>query len=154
MDNTLGGRLKLLRVNRGLTQMQLAALAGTTAAEVSRVEKSQRPGVQAVLVARLATALGSTADYLLGMTADAAPPEGRMEAAVDDPARLLRLQRLIDRLVKLPRPSQDRIIDAMLLLLEVGEVANNVGRIAPGDVFPEVQSSNGPDGGRPGEADR
>ena len=37
----IGGTIKELRLNRGLTQSELADLAGTTAANISRIESGK-----------------------------------------------------------------------------------------------------------------
>jgi len=112
----------VLRQVRGLSQGRLAAKSGLNAAQIWRVERDDRPGVQAVAVGQLAAALDTTSDYLLGLTSDPTVPP-----PVDwrtDPAHLLRLQRLIERLVRLPPERQERVMDAVLTLVEVSEVVN------------------------------
>jgi len=126
----IGERVKALREERGLSQGQLAAKAGLNRSQICRVEKDERPGVQAVAVGQLAAALHTTSDYLLGLTADpTVPPPLEWRT---DPAHLARLQRLLERLVRLPLERQERVMDAVLTLLGVSEVVNGEGIEAPG----------------------
>lgn len=69
-----GIRVKALREHRDWTQGQLAHKAQTTSAQISRIENNERPGAQAVVVGRIANALGTSVDYLLGLTDDPMPP--------------------------------------------------------------------------------
>ena len=64
----LGERIHLLRRRLGWTQRELAEAAKVNPNNVARIERSEirDPGGQAV--ARLARALGTTTDYLLGLT--------------------------------------------------------------------------------------
>ncbi len=130
MVRVIGERVRVLREVRGLSQGRLAAQAGLNASQVWRVERDERPGVQAVKVGRLAAALQTTSDYLLGLTPDPMlPPPLDWRA---DPAHLVRMQRLIERLVRLPRDRQERVMDAVLTLIEVSEVVNARDVKAPG----------------------
>ena len=54
----IGDALRALRIARGLTQEQVAALAGTTQRRVSVIE-SGREGARIVLLERIAAALGA-----------------------------------------------------------------------------------------------
>ena len=69
----IGARIRALREFADWSQGQLAYKAGTTSAQVSRLENNERPGAQAILLARLADALNTTTDYLVGRTDDPAP---------------------------------------------------------------------------------
>ena len=69
-----GSRIRAMREFRGLTQGQLAYKAHTTVTQISRLENDERPGAQAVIVARIAEALGTTVDYLLGLSDDPGVP--------------------------------------------------------------------------------
>ena len=79
----IGARIKTLREARGWTQGQLAYKCDTTPAQISRMENNERPGARAVTLALVAQALGTTVDYLVGLTgnpeieagADYVPPE-------------------------------------------------------------------------------
>ena len=122
MVRVIGDRVKALREERGLSQSELAAEAGLARYQVWRVENDERPGVQAVAVGRLAAALHTTSDFLLGLTADSAvPPPLEWRS---DRERLLWMQQMIDRLMRLPRARQERVMAAMLALLEVDQVEN------------------------------
>lgn len=68
-----GARIRAAREHRGLTQGQLAYKASTTVTQISRLENGQRPGTEAVIVGRIAAALGVTVDYLLGLADDSRP---------------------------------------------------------------------------------
>jgi transcriptional regulator with XRE-family HTH domain len=125
MAQVIGARIRALREERGLSQSHLAVRSGLTRSQIGRVEKDQRPGVQAVAVGRLAAALHTTSDYLLGLTADPTPPP--LADWRTDPAHLVRLRRLVERIVRLPRDQQDRVMDAVLTLLEVSDAANGQG---------------------------
>jgi transcriptional regulator with XRE-family HTH domain len=64
----LGERVHLLRRRIGWTQRELGEIAKINPNNVARIERSdiKDPGGQ--LVARLAQALGTSTDYLLGLT--------------------------------------------------------------------------------------
>lgn len=64
-----GSRLRRRREALGLNQTKLGYIAGMNAAEISRLENGARqPG--AVALSKLAWALHTSADYLLGLTVD------------------------------------------------------------------------------------
>ena len=65
-----GNRLKQLRVNRGLTQEQLAAQLKLGKRQIHRYENGLSDPASDV-VARLALALGVSADFLLGLVDEA-----------------------------------------------------------------------------------
>ncbi len=69
-------RLRQVRHWRGLTAREVAAAAEISLRQLQRLESGQRPYVAAVTLARLAAALGTTLEYLLGMTEDPAPLPG------------------------------------------------------------------------------
>lgn len=72
VDRLQGHRVKLLRERRGMTQEDLGQLIGTDGKQMIRYEKEKTdPGSQ--VVAALATMLGTTSDYLLGLTDNDAP---------------------------------------------------------------------------------
>jgi transcriptional regulator with XRE-family HTH domain len=69
--------MKQERLKLGLSQEKLAALVGTDKAHISRIESGARPSIAASTVARIATALGCSVDYLLGLTSHSRPyPRG------------------------------------------------------------------------------
>ena len=63
-----GARLRALRQARDLSIAQVAQATGLTSRHLYRLEANQRPNVWGVTVARLAQALDTTCDYLLGLT--------------------------------------------------------------------------------------
>src|SRR5258708_8563884 len=84
---TIGQRLKRLRLERGLSQRELAA-PGVSYAYISRIEAGTRqPSVKALR--RLATNLGVTADYL--ETGSQLAPEEQRELRLADLELALRL---------------------------------------------------------------
>jgi transcriptional regulator with XRE-family HTH domain len=76
----LGKRIRLLRVDRELSQEQLAHAAGMSRNFVSSIERG-RHGVDVVRLARLAIALGVSLPNLLpdltGITSEEQSPVGR-----------------------------------------------------------------------------
>ena len=69
----LGPRLRSLREHRGLDVGQLAYKSGVHISTIHKIENNDRPNTSGVILARLADALGTTTDYLLGRTNDPAP---------------------------------------------------------------------------------
>jgi transcriptional regulator with XRE-family HTH domain len=74
----------------------LAYKAQTTAAQISRIENDERPGVQAVTIGRIALALDTTVEYLMGQTGDSGRPPPRSESHEDAMVRA-RVEELIRR---------------------------------------------------------
>jgi transcriptional regulator with XRE-family HTH domain len=64
------GRLKALRKEQGLSAEQVARKADVSVRHLRRLEAGQRPNTSAVTLARVAIALGTTVEYLLGLTDD------------------------------------------------------------------------------------
>ena len=62
-----GERVVLLRWRKGLSQPELASQAGMSVTTLNRVENAHQ-SLYMEKVAALAMALGTTADYLLGLT--------------------------------------------------------------------------------------
>ena len=95
--DVLGDRVRDLRLARGLTQAQLAELAGVSRQLVGAVEADRHlPRVDAA--ARLAAALSTTVEELL------APERRDVVGVIEDPAdgALVRVGRVGDRLVCVP----------------------------------------------------
>lgn len=67
---TLGERILILRRRRGLTQRELAEATGLNTNTIARVERGDLKDLGGQLVAKLAKALETTADFLLGLSED------------------------------------------------------------------------------------
>lgn len=63
-------RLKALRKEQGLSAEQAARKADVSVRHLRRLEAGQRPNTSAITLARVALALGTTVEYLLGLTND------------------------------------------------------------------------------------
>jgi transcriptional regulator with XRE-family HTH domain len=66
----IGKKVYRLRVERKLTQQELADRAGVSQAIISRLETDDRDNVTSDVLKGLAKALGCTTDYLVGMHED------------------------------------------------------------------------------------
>lgn len=64
---TLAERIRSLRESAGLSQSELAGSAGITKSAVGMIETGRRCTPQADTLARIARALGTTSEKLLGM---------------------------------------------------------------------------------------
>lgn len=73
---SLGKRIKQLRENRGMRQQEVAERAGLSVGFLSELENDHRPSASARVLLKLATALGTTIDYLT---------TGRVEPVVANP---------------------------------------------------------------------
>ena len=73
MDVSVGTRLRVLRKDAGLTQAQLAALAGTNQAAINRYETDRAAAPYRILV-WYATYYNVSLDYIFGLCED---PRGR-----------------------------------------------------------------------------
>lgn len=71
-----GARLKAARQRRRLSVPQLGQLARVSARHILRLEAGERPNVSAVVLARVAVALGVDINYLLGLS-DSPEPKAR-----------------------------------------------------------------------------
>ena len=69
-----GQRLRRLRRERGMSVHLLARQAGLCPRQIWRLEAGDRPNVRAITVARIALALGTSVDYLLGLTDEPGAP--------------------------------------------------------------------------------
>ncbi len=67
---SLGSRVRKLRDRKGLTQRELAELAGVRQSHISLIENDRRPNVTAIVAADIARALGVSLEYLLGLRLD------------------------------------------------------------------------------------
>ena len=64
-------RLKALRKAHGLSAEQIARKADVSVRHLRRLEAGQRPNTSAVTLAKVALALETTVEHLLGLTDDA-----------------------------------------------------------------------------------
>jgi transcriptional regulator with XRE-family HTH domain len=71
--STLGDRLITVRERRGLTQVEIAQRAHLPQQAISRLERGERAHVRSDVLARLAIALETSADFLLGLCETDAP---------------------------------------------------------------------------------
>lgn len=67
MANPIGQRIRELRLERGMSQVELARAVGTTPQNLNNIERS-RQTPQPGLISRAAQALRTTTDYLHGLT--------------------------------------------------------------------------------------
>jgi len=112
----IGKRILALRRARGLSQARLGALAGITKEAVYLIEKGRKPCARAVVIGRLAAALHTTSDYLLGLSDDPFPPP-KVDRGVE-PARLARLVPLLEPLAHLSLRRRKHAIDTLQTFLE------------------------------------
>ena len=74
MDYTIRGeRVRALMTRAGLGPGQVAYKSGLSPAQIYRILAGERPKAQVATVAKIAQALSTTTDYLLGLTANSAP---------------------------------------------------------------------------------
>jgi transcriptional regulator with XRE-family HTH domain len=103
---SFGERLALARQQAGLTQQQLAEKLGTTQRVITHWER-EPVALRADQLGALADALGVTADFLIGR----AEPKPRGTGPVG------RARRVLERLSRLPRHRQQKIIDVVEALV-------------------------------------
>jgi transcriptional regulator with XRE-family HTH domain len=73
----VGARIRSLREDQDLEVGQLAYKARVNKSYLHYIERGERPNVSGVILARIADALNTSTDYLLGRTGIPAPPDGR-----------------------------------------------------------------------------
>ena len=105
----LGERLLVLRRRSGLTQQDLSRQAGVDVMTISRVESGRKKRMEVESLARLATVLMVTTDYLLGLEQDPVPSvqtkakratrkaPGEAEKPVPSPVKRTRARRAAPR---------------------------------------------------------
>jgi transcriptional regulator with XRE-family HTH domain len=96
-----GAHLTKLRVNAGLTQVQLAEATGLSQSNIAFWERADKPPRGEVLPV-LAKALGVTVAKLLDEPETRAPKE---------PAAQSRAKKVFADLMKLPRRQQDKVLE-------------------------------------------
>lgn len=111
-DSSFGPRLTAIRRARGLTQVQLAGLAGTTQRSISYYENDDGIPPAAAVIA-LARALKVSADELLGLK----PP--RVERVHDDP-ETKRLWKRFQMMTALPEKDRRAVVRLVNSLVAAG----------------------------------
>lgn len=121
MDKTsdIGRRLRRLRDIKGWDTNRLAGEAGLSQSYIYKLENDDRPNVAGVVLSRLAAALDTTTDYLVGRTADPNPPPPLGYEM--DVAQAIRLHHLARRLARLSPARQQRFVDLAEMLLDLVE---------------------------------
>ena len=94
----LGERLRKLRRQRKLTQGQLSTYSQVSQPTISQLESGQIQDITGEMLARLAQALDTTTDYLLGLTDDPRRPAEQDYKAVADG-----INNLIDKATEIKR---------------------------------------------------
>lgn len=81
--NTIGERIVFLREKKGISQKELARKIGITAASLSRYENNMYDPKGSIIIS-LSRQLETSADYLLGITADYHIPSRLSTVSKDD----------------------------------------------------------------------
>lgn len=102
----IGTRVRALRLERGLSQVELAKIVGTHQTALSQIEVGRR-GVSVQQVVKLSKALSVSPDRILG--SDAPPPAKRLRDG-----RLLRRLEKIERLPAAKQRALLQILDAFI----------------------------------------
>ena len=108
----IGARIRSLREEKGWTQGILAYKADTTAAQISRLENNDRPAAGAVIIGKIALALGTTVEYLLDQTDDPTRQPDSVDGQVESPedtALRARAEELVRRWRLVARYSPDQL---------------------------------------------
>jgi transcriptional regulator with XRE-family HTH domain len=82
MAETLGQRIRRLRVRYGMTQAELARRIHVTANGMNRIECGETPDPRASRIAAIADVLGVSADIILGRTPEKSECERAAVASV------------------------------------------------------------------------
>jgi len=83
--NITAQRMVSLRESKGLLQPDLAELAQIEQSYVSKLERGKAPNVSGVILARIARALETSTDFLLGLTDTPAPIPSANHPSMQDP---------------------------------------------------------------------
>jgi len=85
MSKLLPQRITTMREHRGLSQSDLAEISGVGQAYISKLERDIAPNVAGIILGKLATALETSVDYLLGLSDNPAPKSPANHPALRDP---------------------------------------------------------------------
>lgn len=94
--DTLGKRIRALRHDLGITQIQLADTVGISRPHMNEVENDKVQRVSGDTIAKLAVALQTSTDYLHLLTEEANPPPGVIWEEM--PEHIAKFNRLIEAL--------------------------------------------------------
>jgi len=97
---------------------ELAYLSGVSYDYIYKIRKGQAKNVSAIMLAKIANALDTSVDYLLGLTDDPTPPQREDTGARALPPDLLPL---CERLSRLPEDERKNIIDIVMRIVEFTE---------------------------------
>jgi transcriptional regulator with XRE-family HTH domain len=78
---SIGGRIKSMRLSKRLTQAELAYRVGVTQAAIAKIETNKTKHMEGVTLEKLARELSSTDSYILHGAANPNDMEGAMLAA-------------------------------------------------------------------------
>ncbi len=81
-----GNRLRSLRHLRQISADKVAHQTDLTTHHIYRLERNERPNVWGTTIAKLALVLGTSTDYLLGLTDDPTPPPRSRQSRSAKPA--------------------------------------------------------------------
>lgn len=101
-----GKRIRALRFDLGMTQVEVGRLIGKSSGYMSMLEADDVPGVSAIILKEIAGILGTTVDYLVLATDDPLPPPEELREEVPD--HIARFNSLIEAL---PGSLQEKAID-------------------------------------------
>lgn len=118
-----GKRLKALRADVGMSQKELARHLGTPPSHLSDIEADKVPRVSGEMLAKIAEILGTTTDYLLGLTPDPIKPPEMVEEELPLDVRLLYQQ-----IERLPPGIRDQAVEYLIEEIERMERLMAAGR--------------------------
>jgi len=121
--DSLGKRLKALRADLGLSQKEVAHRSHTSQAYLSRIEGDHVRNVRGPVLARIAEVLGTTTDYLLGLSTDPLPPPEMVEDDLPADVKIL-----YQRIERLPPAVRDQAVEYLIEEVERMERLLQVGR--------------------------
>ena len=121
--DTTGKRLRALRHDLAMSQKELANSAGLSASAISRLESDTAVAQPGRDLARIASVLGTTTDYLLLRTEDPLPaPEMQPEELPLD------VRLLYQQIERLPPAVRDQAVEYLLQEVERMERLLQAGR--------------------------